>query len=88
MIYKVIRRFTDEDGNHYRAGEYVEIKEPKKLRLRIRRRDLLLARDQKGAKRLLGKRFASQIEEPKKQVVVKKEAKNVKKTKKQKSSVS
>jgi uncharacterized short protein YbdD (DUF466 family) len=88
MIYKVLRGFWNKKSRtEYKVGTYVEIKDPKEVRLRIRRRDLLLARDQKGAKKLVGiadprKYYQEEREKPQKTIKTKKEKQtNVRKIK-------
>lgn len=90
MIYKVIRGFTDRrTGERYKTGTYVEIKDDRllEIRTRIRRRNLLLARDQEGARKLVGvadpRRYHhAQKEEEKKQKGQRKKVKNAKTTQK------
>ena len=81
MVYKVIRKFVHE-GELLKNGMYVDL-EPEKVKLRHRRGCLLMARDQKGAKKLLGidKPIKFNEEEKKdkpKKVIKKKVNKNVK----------
>lgn len=53
LVYKVLSRFVDYEGKEHRLGTYALL-DPDKVKQRYRRGCLLLARDQVGARKLVG----------------------------------
>ena len=66
LVYKVLSRFVDYKGEENRLGTYVLL-DPDKVKQKYRRGCLLLARDQEGARKIVGHPDPRKFHEEKKE---------------------